>query len=183
MSQAVANQYAKALLEVVSRPGAAVGPEQALSQMQSFAALVSESPELRTVLLSPAVPHGSKEKAVRKLAGMAGLSELIASFLLVVIRHRRLVLFGGIRERFQALIDESLGLQRALVESAGELSPSERAALEAALVKRTGKQVRGVYATDKSLIGGVTVRLGSKVYDASVRGHIEELRRQLAGKA
>jgi F-type H+-transporting ATPase subunit delta len=182
MSLAVANQYAKALLEAASSPGSAVDPEQALDQLASFAALMRESAELRTVLLSPAVAHRAKEKAVRKLAGMAGLNDLIASFLLVVVRHRRLALYSDIQERFQALIDERLGLQRALVESAAELAPAERAALETALAKRTGKQVRGVYATDKSLIGGVTVRLGSKVYDSSVRGHIEELRRLLTGR-
>lgn len=176
---AVANQYAKALLEAVSQPGSGIQPEDALVQLDQFAAILKESGELHGVLLSPAVAHEKKTRALGRLGDMAGLHGMVKNFLFVVTRHRRLDLMSEIRDRYQALLDESEGLLRAGVTAAQPLSEDQTAALEATLARVTGKRVRCGYTVDSSLVGGVTVRIGSTMYDGSVRGQLDGLRRRL----
>jgi len=177
---AVANQYAKALLEAISKPGTGVSGEQALAQMDQFVALVHDSAELHTALLSPAVAPAAKQKVLGKLGDMLGMHQHLKNFLYVVTRHRRLDLLAEIRDRFQALLDESVGIVRARVETAQPLSDAQRQALETALARITGKQVRCGYEVDDALLGGLAVRMGSKMYDGSVRGQLEGLRRRLS---
>ena len=129
---AVANQYAKALLEAITRPGTGVSPEQALAQMDQFVDLVHSSTELHTVLLSPAVTAAAKQKVLGKLGDMLGMHGHLKNFLFVVTRHRRLDLIKEIRERFQALLDESVGIVRARVETAQPLSEAQTKALPTA---------------------------------------------------
>jgi F-type H+-transporting ATPase subunit delta len=180
MSLAVANQYAKALLESVAKPSSGVQPEDALRELDLFIETLKSSHELHTVLLSPAVNHAGKQKVLGRLSEMLGLHGYVKNFLFVVTRHRRLDLLSEIRERFQALLDEKYGLLRARVSTAQQLSAEQQRALESALARVTGKQVRCGFEVDGALVGGVSVRVGSTMYDGSVRGHIESLRRRLS---
>ena len=176
---AAANQYAKALLEVVSKPGSTVNPEAALAQLESFASLLRASSELKEAMLSPAVQFPAKQKVLSRLGRTLGLHPYIVNFLLVVARHRRLALMGEIQERFQTLLDESVGIVRARVASAQPLEAPQRQAIEAALARITGKAIRCGFDVDDSLLGGLAVRMGSTMYDGSVRGRLESLRRRL----
>lgn len=180
MSLAVANQYAKALLESVARPGSGVQAEAALAQLDEFASALAGSQELKTVLLSPAVPLAQKQKVLGQLAGRMEQHGLVRNFIFVVTRHRRLDILNEIRQRFQALLDESFGLLRARVETAQPLSEAQQKSLEQTLAGVTGKSVRCGYEVDQALVGGVSVRIGSTMYDGSVRGQIEGLRRRLS---
>ena len=195
---AVANQYAKALLEIVAHPERAITrgqaaqevailhrlqgftSEQALAQLEQFTAVLKESQELRTALLSPAITIGPKQKVIGKIGTQLGFAGYVKNFLVVVTRHRRLNLLGEICERFEALLDESQGLLRASVATAWPLDENGQAALTAALSQVTGKQVRCGYEVDAALVGGVAVRVGSTMYDGSVRGQLNGLRRRLS---
>ncbi|MGO9240355.1 MAG: ATP synthase F1 subunit delta [Bryobacteraceae bacterium] len=184
MSLAVANQYAKALLAVVSKPGSTLGPEQALAQLDAIEGLIQRSPELRLALLSPAIQTAQKTKAIERLGKMMGLDPRMRNFLNVVTAHRRVVLLKSIRQAFQAQLDEQLGIVRAQVASAHALSQDQRTALEAKLAGMVQKKSpRYAYAVDERLLGGLTVRIGSRVLDGSVRGRLESLRRRLAVEA
>lgn len=180
---AIANQYAKALLESVSQPGSGATPEEALTQLEQFDATLRGSQDLHTVLLSPAVAHAQKQKVLGRLAELLGLNGFVRNFLFVVTRHRRLNLLGEIRERYQALLDEALGLVRARVSTAVPLTAEQKLALETALAKVTGKQMRCGYELDETLVGGLAVRVGSTMYDGSVRGQLDSLRRRLTSEA
>lgn len=177
---AVANQYAKALLETVSQPGRGSNAEQALSELDLFNELLKSSRELRTALLSPAVSFTQKQRVILQLGGMLGLGADMKSFLSVVTRHRRLNLLPAIRTRYEALLDETLGLVRAAVSTAQPLGANGRAAIAAALAQVTGREVRCDYEVDGALVGGVAVRVGSTMYDGSVRGQLNSLRRRLS---
>ena len=180
MSLAVANQYAKALLETVEQPSSGVQPEDVLRQLDLFSETLKSSHELHTVLLSPAVNHAGKQRVLGRIGEILGLHVFVKNFLFVVTRHRRLDLMPEIRDRFQALLDESHGLIRARVSTAQPLSAEQQLALESVLARVTGKQVRCGFEVDGALVGGVSVRVGSTMYDGSVRGHIESLRRRLS---
>jgi F-type H+-transporting ATPase subunit delta len=81
---------------------------------------------------------------------------------------------------FEQVLDERLGFIHAEVHSAFQLSAEQQQALSAQLARISGKQIRMKFATDPELIGGVTARVGSKLYDGSVSGHLARLRQGLA---
>lgn len=176
---ALANQYAKALLEVAQAEGGTAAAEAALEQTARFAALFQESRDLRAVLLSPAVGHDLKMRVIARLCEAVGAGRVVRNFLNVVMKKRRLALLDEICARYQALLDEAEGIVRAEVRSAAPVSGAQRAALEEALHRVTGAQVRCGYSVDPALIGGVAVRIGSAVFDGSVRGRLDAMRRRL----
>jgi F-type H+-transporting ATPase subunit delta len=97
----------------------------------------------------------------------------------VVIDHRRSDQFASIVEAFEAQLDERLGFVSADVSSAHELTSQQRADLEAQVTRLAGKKAKLRYTTDPALIAGIVARVGSKVYDGSVRGKLDSLRAKL----
>ena len=81
------------------------------------------------------------------------------------------------------MLDERTGILPAEIASAGEMNEAERAALAAELGKLTGKRIRMTFAVDPSLIGGVVAKVGSTLYDGSVRGSLESLERRLSAES
>jgi F-type H+-transporting ATPase subunit delta len=164
---------------VVLSAGSDVAPESAAGELRAFEAALKESKELRHVLLSPAISPARKRAVIDGLAGPAGASRPVRNFLKVVADHRRTAALGEIIEAFQLLIDERMGLLRVDVASARELSPGQREELSRGLEAATGKRVWLKLTVDPELIGGVTARVGSTVYDGSVRGRLRALARRL----
>ena len=101
------------------------------------------------------------------------------NFVNVIINHRRIGIFSDIREAFEQTLDERRGFVRAVVVSAAPLEPGRSASLESELSRLTGKRMRLRFNVNPDLLGGVLARIGSTVYDGSVRGQLQELRRRL----
>jgi len=95
------------------------------------------------------------------------------------VDHRRIATLTEILHSFELIMDERLGFARAEISSARELTEAQRAALSAQLAQLTGKRIRMRFAVDESLIGGAVARIGSTVYDGSVRGQLQTLERRL----
>jgi F-type H+-transporting ATPase subunit delta len=182
MASAVASRYARALVDLVMTPAAGIDARAVAAELLALESAMSASPELRQVLQSPAVPPARKRALVAKLAGPLGISRVVRNFLCVVIDRRRTRLLPEIRQACQAILDERSGIARAEVASARELSAEQRAELSGQLAKLTGKRVECQYAVNENLIGGATARIGSTIYDGSVRGQLEALRRRLASE-
>ena len=178
MLSAVATRYARALVEVVTEAGSGIDPQTAMDQLRQVAAMIAASDELRHALLSPAVAPSRKRAAVAKLVQV---HPKIRNFLYVVIDHRRVHEIPSIVEAFEMLLDEYLGFVRADVSSAKPLTPQQEAALETQLTRMAGKKAKLKFQTDPALVAGVVARVGSKVYDGSVRGQLERLRVTLLG--
>ncbi len=174
-----AARYARALAEVVLTPGSGVEVTAVVSQLRGVEDLLGQSAELRHVMNSPAVASSKKRGVIAQLSGALGLAAKVQNFLYVVIDHRRMNQLPAIREAFETAIDEAMGFVRADVTSAQSLDDPQRGSLEAELRKLTGKQVRMQFGIDESLIGGAIARIGSTVYDGSVRGQLESLGRRL----
>lgn len=182
MASAVANRYARALVDIVMSPGSALKPEDALAQLAAVEGLLQESAQLRTALVTPAIQTSRKRAVMANLLGRLGTSTLIRNFVNVIVDHRRIAAFEEIREAFEAQLDERLGFVRAEVTSAIPLNESMAAGLESELSKLTGKRMRLRFEVDPALVGGVVARIGSTVYDGSVRGELRELGKKLAGQ-
>ena len=128
---------------------------------------------MRNALLSPAVSPSRKRAVVAKLIDVHAK---IRNFLYVVIDHRRVHEIPSMVEAFDVLLDEHLGFVRAEVSSAKALNDGQKSALETQLTRMAGKKAKLKYQTDPGLVAGVVARVGSKVYDGSVRGQLERLR-------
>jgi F-type H+-transporting ATPase subunit delta len=180
MLSVVATRYAKALVDVVAAPGSKVDPTAALAQLRSIEAVFADSLDLRNALLSPAVSPSRKRAVVAKILGPLSLHKQVLNFLFVVIDHRRVHEFSSITEAFEALLDERLGYVRADVTTARELTADQTAILETEISRVAGKKAKLKFSTDPALVAGVVARIGSTVYDGSVRGQLDRLRTKLA---
>ncbi len=181
MASAVAHRYARALVDIVMAAASPLKPEDAVTQLRSVDALIQESPELKTALLTPAIQNSRKRAVMAELLARIGGSPLMRNFVYVVIDHRRIGIMSEIREAFELQLDERLGFVRAEVSSAAPLNAPQSAGLESELSKLTGKRMRLRFDVDPELLGGVVARIGSTVYDGSVRGELRQLGRKLAG--
>jgi F-type H+-transporting ATPase subunit delta len=98
----------------------------------------------------------------------------------VLIDHRRLNFLARIVEQFEKELDRRMGLADAQISSARELGDGEKRTLEAEIAKLTGKKVRAQYGLDASLLGGAVVRIGSTIYDGSVKGQLERIKEAIS---
>lgn len=182
MPQAVAIRYAHALVDaVVGSPGGA-DPKQTLAELQAFSGTVRDSAELRNVLLSPAVSNAKKRAVISRFADSMPLSRLVRNLLFIVVDRRRADILEEIADAFETALDERLGIVRAEVKSAAPLQDDQKAELQQELSRVSGKQVRCEFSIDPKLIGGVVARIGSTLYDGSVRSQLELMRERLVAR-
>jgi len=179
MLSVVSARYARALVDVVTEPASKTDPQQVLSQLRAVQHLIQESPILQNALASPAVAPSRKRAVMRRLLDPMGVLEKVRNFVYVVIDHRRAHEFASIVDAFETLLDERLGFVAAEVRSATSLTPAQTAQLEAQVSRLAGKKAKLKFLSDPTLIGGVVARVGSTVYDGSVRGQLERLRTKL----
>jgi F-type H+-transporting ATPase subunit delta len=176
----VAQRYAAALADVALEHNESQPVREGLS---SFLRAWQESADLRNVLLSPGVPYEAKHALVDKLGAAMQLAPTVLNFIHVVLQHRRLEALPEIRNEFEEELRRRLGVALAEVVSAGEMTVQERSELQGALEKLTGKRIEANYRVDAGLIGGAVVRIGSTIYDGSVRERLNRLQTQLEAGA
>jgi F-type H+-transporting ATPase subunit delta len=179
MPAAVASRYARALADVVLAPNAATAPDRVRDDLHSFEQALDASSELAIALASPGISRARKRAVVDRIVKSLGLAGVVRNFLLVLVDHRRTTDLSGVIDAFEKIVNERLGTLQVDVASARELKDQQKAALTRQLETMTGKKIVLNVAIDNDLVGGLIVRLGSTVYDGSVRGQLETLARQL----
>ena len=179
---ALASRYASALVDVATGPKSGVDPHELLRELRGFEEVLAGSAELRNALMSPAVPPARKRAVLGGIGAKLGISRVAGNFLFVLTDHRRIAMLTEVLEAFDLLSDERLGFTRAEVSSAQELDQRHRDAVSYELERLTGKKVRMRYAVDRGLLGGLVARIGSTVYDGSVRGQLQALGKRLAAE-
>ena len=183
MPSAVSTRYARALVDAVMDPkGPTPDPHRIAAQLKDFAQLLRQSAELRVLFATPAVPLPKKRSVLAEIAPLIPLDSLTHNFLGVLLQNERMPLLGDMVEAFEQLVNERLGVVVAEISSARALGDAEKQELDRALRTRTGKQVQMSFSLDPSLIAGVLARVGSTIYDGSVRGQLERLRSELAAQ-
>lgn len=175
---AVATRYASALADVITAGGAPLAG--VARELRAFERALAESPELHNALITPAVPASRKKAVVSRVGDALELSRVARNFLFVLVDKRRIPSLAGILDRLDEILDERMGFARANVASAREMTEEQRALVTTQLERLTGKRIRMHFKVDGSLIGGVVARIGSTVYDGSVRGQLDTLGRKLA---
>jgi F-type H+-transporting ATPase subunit delta len=172
----IAQHYADALAEVAISQKSA---DKVRRELRDFLALLRESAQLGVLLGSPAVSRANKHAVTQALVERMGASRTLRNLLFVVIDQRRMGLLPEIQQAFDARLDEMEGVARADVTSARELNERERKQLRTVLERLSGRRVEANYELDPALIAGAVVRVGSTIYDGSVRMQLERLRVKL----
>ena len=175
----VFSRFARAFADVVIDKK--IDPRKAEDELGAFVKIVESVPALRTVWENPSVETRQKQAVLDHIIARAGASRLLRNFIAVLIDHRRVAALPEIARQFEIDLNERLGLADAEVTSVRELSPPEKQALEARVSQLTGKKVRARYKTDAKVLGGAVVKVGSTIYDGSIRGQLEKLKHELAG--
>jgi F-type H+-transporting ATPase subunit delta len=142
--------------------------------------LVEQSAELRRDCENPAVPAEQKRQLLDAIVQRDGIDRPVRNLIAVLIDHRRLNFLARIVEQFEKELDRRMGLADAQISSARELGDAEKHTLESEIAKLTGKRVRAQYGVDPSLLGGAVVRIGSTIYDGSVKGQLEKIKEAIS---
>jgi F-type H+-transporting ATPase subunit delta len=142
--------------------------------------LLAESSDLRRVWENPAVPAEQKRKLLDSIVEREGIEHHARNLIAVLIDHRRVQFLARIVEQLKKELDARMGFAEADVTSARELGDAEKQVLQAQIEKVTGKKVRAQFGLDATLLGGALVRVGSTIYDGSVKGQLEKIREAIS---
>src|ERR1700688_884866 len=171
--KALAERCASALVDLALENKQADLVKQELAD---FAALIRESPELQAFLSNPSIARAAKHSAIDAIVARMGATRTLRNYLFVIVDQRRAGMLIEIEQAFSRLLDARQGITQATVTSATELTNKEREELGVALGKLTGDKVQAQFTTDATLISGAVVRIGSTIYDGSVRTQLERMR-------
>jgi F-type H+-transporting ATPase subunit delta len=174
----VASTYARAFADVVLSDHLDAGGSTA--QLRAIASLLAESSELRRVWDNPAIPAEQKRRVLDVIAERDGISKQVRNLVAVLIDHQRIHFLEPIITQLEKELDARLGFAEAQITSARALSDAEKQEFVAQVGKLTGKKVRARYGQDAALLGGAVVRIGSTIYDGSVKGQLERMKEAIS---
>lgn len=178
-SQTIARRYSVALADVVSKSGEA---SEVQNELRQFQQMMEESPALGQALANPAVAFDQKYRLVETLIARTNPRPATANFLRILLKNQRISDLAVINERFAAVLDERAGMIAAEVTTAKPLSDVQKHILSQRLTAATGKKVNLKFHLDENIIGGVVTRIGSTVFDGSVKTQLENLKKEMIGK-
>jgi F-type H+-transporting ATPase subunit delta len=174
---AFVSRYATAFAEVVT--GARLDTAAIDRQLTDFLATWDASAELRSVFQNPAISETQKITILDKLNAQIGLQKEVRNLLAVLIHNDRIGHVHEVAAAYRRLLQEQMGIHSAEITTARELGKAERDALAAEVGKLAGGRVDASFKLDQSILGGAVVRIGSTVYDGSVKGRLERLKEAL----
>ena len=178
MASGPAGRYATALFELASQ-------EKALDQVESdlgrLGDAIAVSPDLARMISSPVASREGQAKAMEALAGKFGLGRLVQNFLGVLAKQRRLGALSAIIAEFRRQLAAHRGEETAEVTSAVALDEAQLAAVRDAVAGYAGRPVQLTAAVDPSLLGGLVVRIGSRMIDASLKTKLHNLELSMRG--
>jgi F-type H+-transporting ATPase subunit delta len=175
-NRSAAARYARALFDVALRESDPAAVEQ---EIAAFVDLVRGHEQLGRILVNPAVPAPRKCALVGELAARAGLSPVATKLLVLLAERDRLVLLGDLLDEYRRRLLDHQQVVCAAVTTAVPLAADRATALGQAFTRVTGRQVQVTTAVDPAVIGGVVARIGSVVYDGSVKRQLERIREAL----
>jgi F-type H+-transporting ATPase subunit delta len=175
-NETIARRYGTALADVVLETGET---ESVKAELSTWEELINSNSDLESAFSSPVIAHLVKERVLERLLEKTVPSKTTSNFLRVLLKNGRMTDLGDINDRFVAVLEERSGVVIAEITSARELPDRERLDFQKRLETLTGKKVNMNFEIDDEIIGGVVTRIGSKVYDGSVKTKLENLKEQL----
>ncbi|WP_353066628.1 ATP synthase F1 subunit delta [Tunturibacter psychrotolerans] len=170
-------RYAHAFASVAA--SANLNAAVAEQQLGDFSGTLAGSHDLREVLMNPSIANEQKLKVLDAIAARIGMFPQVRNFIAVIMHHQRLGELNEILSEYHLVADEQAHVVEAEITSARPLNDQDRTELEAQVVKLAGGRVKATYHQDATLLGGAVVRLGSTVYDGSIRAQLQQLKQKL----
>jgi F-type H+-transporting ATPase subunit delta len=173
-------RYATAFADVVT--AAKLDTAAIDRQLSDFLATWDGSRELREFFVNPAIPAAQKIEILDKLNAKLGLQKELRNLIAVLIHNDRIAHVSEVAAAYRRILQEQMGIRPAEITTARELGNEERDQLVAEVARLAGARIDASFKLDKSILGGTVVRIGSTVYDGSVRGRLERLREALTAE-
>lgn len=175
-SSNIAKRYARAFFEIA---GAEKRYEEYYRELGRFIAILSENKNLGEFLSNPIFSQADKKAVVESLLGKIEVSQITANFLKLLVDKRRIAILSEIEACYRELMDAALRKVRVTVKTAFPLTGDLSARLQTGLESMTGKAVEMTVLQEPSLLGGIVVRVGDKLYDGSIRAQLNSIRNLL----
>ncbi|MGH9751719.1 MAG: ATP synthase F1 subunit delta [Blastocatellia bacterium] len=175
----IANRYARALADVIIERGET---NEVVKELTGFERMMSEHPQLRDVFASPVIAAERKRAVLDELLARIDLRQTSANFLRLLLDNSRLQDLDQMLNALSRELDARMNIVSADVTTAREISQQEKDALQSRLKAATGKEVRLQFRTDPAIIGGVVARIGSLVYDGSIKNQLAQMKRKLVNQ-
>ena len=177
MTGRFARPYAQALLKVAGSTEAAVAVRD---ELRRFRQAMDEVPGIAKMAANPAVPNEAKGRVVGEIAERLELGALARRFVELLLSNYRLQHLPAVVAALEQAINRRLGVATARVRTAQPVEDAEAERLRAALAERLGQTVELELEVDPELIAGFQARVGSTLFDASLRGQLDRMARTLA---
>ncbi len=168
-STVIARRYAKALFLVAKDEGKL---EEFGKTLQAIEGFFEQSPDVEAALVSPVFPPDLKQQVVDELIKAYSVDPTLAKFLTLLVEQHRIQHLRQIGQCYQELLDEEMGVVRAVVTTAVPIPDDLKDKVAGALAKAAGKEVVLQLNEDPSIIGGVIARIGDMVWDGSIRSQL-----------
>lgn len=169
----VASRYAQALFDLATEQGQVAAVE---SDLKSLKAAIADSKDLRTLLASPAFTADDKARGLAAIAAQAGFGEITRKALGLLAANRRAAALPAVIEAFARLSAEARGAVSAEVTTALALTPAQSEGVAAALRQALGKAPEITTRVDPAILGGIKVKVGSRLFDASLKSKLDSLK-------
>jgi F-type H+-transporting ATPase subunit delta len=178
MMASMAGRYAAALFELAKEEKQLATVE---SDLKTFQGMLDASGDLRRLVRSPVISAENQARALSAILGKAGIGGLAANFLRLIAKNRRLFAAADMMKSFRALLARERGEVTADVASAHALSAEQMKVLKDTLRLSVGKEVQVNTRVDPNLLGGLVVKVGSKMIDSSLRTKLNNLKVAMKG--
>jgi F-type H+-transporting ATPase subunit delta len=176
IGSAMARRYARALLDIGQEERQV---RRVLSEVERFARLLAESPDLREVLEATHINRRDKQAVLEATVSPAGFLPVTMNFLRLLVDKRRMNILPQILPELRRMVEELEGIERVEVTVPETLSETQRDFLRTLLERQTGKRIELEEKLDPAVLGGMVVKVGSTVYDGSVRTQLSQIRENL----
>lgn len=177
--QAIARRYAVALADVVTARGEAREVQEELSAWEE---MTRANSQLLEIFRNPTVPYEQKRRVVGALIERTRLRPTTANFIQVLLQNQRLADLSEINQNFAQELNRRSGTVSAQITTARPVPPPAQEALRVQLAELTQSNMRLQFEVDENLIGGIVTRIGSTIYDGSVRNQLEQIKHRMAGE-
>jgi len=174
--QVVTSRYAEALYEEATEQGKL---DEVMEGLSSIAALVADSDDLKEIIRNPLISKTDKEAVITALKEKNLFGDFLYDFLRLLARKGRLAILEDLYAYLNGILMDEKGEAEAVVTVAAALDADSKAGIEAALTKATGKKITVTEKLDKEILGGFVAKVGSNLYDASIKGQLDKIKSKL----
>lgn len=176
--QTVARRYAAALADVALENGEA---REVQAELIDWDRMMQSSTDLQEVFRNPTIALDQKRAVLNRVIERARPRPTTMNFLKVLLQNQRLTELGEINKRFADVLDDRAGMVAAAVTTAKPVPDATQKQLIEKLTSLTNRKVRVDFETDPELLGGLVTRVGSTVYDGSIRNQLQQIKEKMAG--